>query len=57
MLPTGTVTFLMTDIEGSTRAWVRETDAMPAVVSRHYGILDEAICAAACAQSGEVTAS
>ena len=42
MLPTGTVTFLMTDIEGSTRAWVREADAMPAAVSRHYEILDEA---------------
>ena len=45
MLPTGTVTFLMTDIEGSTRAWLRENDAMPAAVSRHYGILDEAIAA------------
>ena len=45
MLPTGTVTFLMTDIEGSTRAWLRETDAMPAAVSRHYAILEEAIAA------------
>ena len=45
MLPTGTVTFLMTDIEGSTRAWSRETDAMPAAVSRHYEILEEAIAA------------
>ena len=45
MLPTGTVTFLMTDIEGSTRAWVREADAMPAAVSRHYEILDEAVAA------------
>ena len=45
MLPTGTVTFLMTDIEGSTRAWVREADAMPAAVSRHYEILDETVAA------------
>ena len=27
MLPTGTVTFLMTDIEGSTRAWQRRPEA------------------------------
>ena len=45
MLPTGTVSFLMTDIEGSTRAWMREAGAMPAAVSRHYEILDEAVAA------------
>ena len=28
MLPTGTVTFLMTDIEGSTRAWERRPEAL-----------------------------
>ena len=27
-LPTGTVTFLLTDIEGSTQAWERAPDAM-----------------------------
>ena len=43
VLPTGTVTFLMTDIEGSTRAWERRPEALTAAVPRHYEILDEAI--------------
>ena len=43
MLPTGTVTFLMTDIEGSTRSWERESEALARAVPRHYEILDEAI--------------
>ena len=42
-LPTGTVTFLLTDVEGSTLAWQRHPDSMPAAISRHYAILDEAI--------------
>jgi predicted ATPase/class 3 adenylate cyclase/DNA-binding CsgD family transcriptional regulator len=46
-LPTGTVTFLLTDIEGSTRLWEsRDQEEMGAAVARHYVILDEAICAA-----------
>lgn len=42
-LPAGTVTFLLTDIEGSTRLWETARDAMPRAVARHYEILDEAI--------------
>jgi predicted ATPase/DNA-binding CsgD family transcriptional regulator len=43
VLPTGTVTFVMTDIEGSTRAWERSPVEMSAAVARHYEILDEAV--------------
>ena len=42
-LPIGTVTFLLTDIEGSTRLWETAGDAMPGAVKRHYEILDAAI--------------
>jgi predicted ATPase/class 3 adenylate cyclase len=37
--PTGTVTFLFTDIEGSTRLWERHTQAMRRALSRHDEIL------------------
>jgi class 3 adenylate cyclase len=33
--PTGTVTFLSTDIEGSTRLWEDHGDAMAAALARH----------------------
>ena len=42
-LPTGLVTFLLTDIEGSTQAWQTAPDEMTAIVSRHYQILDAAV--------------
>jgi predicted ATPase/class 3 adenylate cyclase/DNA-binding CsgD family transcriptional regulator len=42
-LPIGTVTFLLTDIEGSTRAWERPGTEMAAAVARHYEILDAAV--------------
>ena len=42
-LPSGTVTFLFTDVEGSTKLWERFPDAMPAVVERHDAILRLAI--------------
>ena len=42
-LPTDGVTFLLTDIEGSTRAWQAAPEHMTAPVSRHYEILDAAI--------------
>src|SRR5437879_1510786 len=42
-LPTGTVTFLFTDIEGSTQRWERYPDAIKAVLARHDAILRKAI--------------
>jgi predicted ATPase/class 3 adenylate cyclase/DNA-binding CsgD family transcriptional regulator len=42
-LPTGTVTFLLSDVEGSTRLWERAGEAMAVAVGRHYEILDAAI--------------
>ena len=42
-LPTGTVTFLFTDIEGSTRLWERDASAMRVALVRHDEILKEAI--------------
>ncbi len=38
-LPTGTVTFLFTDIEGSTRLWEDHQDAMKDALARHDTIL------------------
>lgn len=42
-LPTGTVTFLFTDIEGSTQLWERFPQAMPAALARHDELLHEVI--------------
>jgi predicted ATPase/class 3 adenylate cyclase/DNA-binding CsgD family transcriptional regulator len=42
-LPAGTVTFLLTDIEGSTRLWARFPDAMMGAVADCYAILVRAI--------------
>jgi class 3 adenylate cyclase len=44
-LPRGTVTFLFTDIEGSTALWERDRQAMALVVARHLALLDVAISA------------
>ena len=41
--PTGTGTFLFTDIEGSTTRWEQHRDAMQAALARHDAILREAI--------------
>jgi len=41
--PTGTVTFLFTDIEGSTNLAQQFPDAMPALLARHNEILNQAI--------------
>jgi predicted ATPase/class 3 adenylate cyclase len=42
-LPSGTVTFLFTDIEGSTALWERDREAMAAAVARHLALLRGAI--------------
>ena len=42
-LPTGTVTFLLTDIEGSTRLWETVPKAMEAALERHNRIVTEVI--------------
>ncbi len=42
-LPSGTVTFLFTDIEGSTALWERDRRAMADAVERHLGLLRQAI--------------
>ena len=41
-LPTGTVTFVMTDIEGSTRLVQALGDRYPQLLAEHYGLLREA---------------
>ena len=45
-LPRGTVTFLFTDIEGSTRLWERHPRAMGPAVAQHEALLREAITGA-----------
>ena len=40
-LPTGTVTFLFTDIEGSSRLWENHGDAMAVALARHDTLLRE----------------
>ena len=44
-LPTGTVTFLFTDIEGSTKLWQLHPAAMPDALALHHAILNETIAA------------
>jgi class 3 adenylate cyclase len=41
--PTGTVTFLFTDVEGSTKLWENDPKAMQASLARHDDILRGAI--------------
>ena len=44
-LPTGTVTFLFTDIQGSTRLWERDAQRMQSALARHDEILMDVIVA------------
>src|SRR6266849_2203737 len=44
-LPTGTVTFLFTDIEGSTTRWEQYPEAMRAALARHDALLRSVILA------------
>src|SRR6185312_5738405 len=47
-LPTGTVTLLLADVEGSTRLWETQPEVMAAAVAR----LDQALCEAVAAHDG-----
>ena len=48
LLPSGTVTLLLADVEGSTRLWETQPDEMTAAVAR----LDEAVALATAAHDG-----
>ena len=41
--PSGVVTFLFTDVEGSTRRWEKDADAMRTTLAAHDEVLREAI--------------
>ena len=43
--PRGTVTFLLTDVEGSTQRWDTAPDAMEQAIPRHYELIADAISA------------
>ena len=42
-LPTGTVTFLLTDVEGSTRLWETHAETLGKALSVHDEILADAV--------------
>ena len=42
-LPSGTVTFLYTDSEGSTRRWEQQPLAMRVAVARHDALMPHAV--------------
>src|SRR3954453_17041432 len=42
-LPSGTVTFLLTDVEGSTALWEEAPEAMRAALARHDALFDDAV--------------
>jgi predicted ATPase/class 3 adenylate cyclase/DNA-binding CsgD family transcriptional regulator len=42
-LPSGVVTFLLSDVEGSTRLWEDDEEVAAAAIARHYELLDAAI--------------
>ena len=44
-LPTGTVTFLFTDIEGSTDLAQQYPEALPALLAQHHAILHQTMAA------------
>jgi LuxR family transcriptional regulator, maltose regulon positive regulatory protein len=44
-LPTGTITFLFTDIEGSTQLWENQPQAMSTALARHDAILHDVMVA------------
>ncbi|MCH8349995.1 MAG: adenylate/guanylate cyclase domain-containing protein, partial [Chloroflexi bacterium] len=42
-LPIGTITYMFTDVEGSTRLWQQHPDEMRAVMARHDSLLTSAV--------------
>lgn len=44
--PSGTVTFMLTDLEGSTRMWEQDPTTMKAAMVRHDEILEKTIAGA-----------
>ncbi len=42
-LPTGTVTFLFTDIEGSTKRWEQQPQRMREALARHNAVLHQSM--------------
>ena len=44
-LPMGTVTFLLSDVEGSTKRWETAPEVTALAIARHYELLDAAIAA------------
>lgn len=45
LLPTGTVTLLLADVEGSTRLWNTDPDVMTAAIARMNGVVSDTIAA------------
>jgi len=44
-LPVGTVAFLLSDVEGSTRLWEFDEQAAAEAIARHYELFETAIAA------------
>jgi class 3 adenylate cyclase len=42
-LPSGTVTFLLTDVEGSTALWEQAPEAMRAALGRHDALFEQSV--------------
>jgi class 3 adenylate cyclase len=42
-LPSGTVTFLLTDVEGSTALWEQAPEAMRTALARHDALFEAAV--------------
>src|SRR6185436_7810581 len=42
-LPTGTITFLLTDVEGSTPLWEEAPEAMRAALTRHDALFEQCV--------------
>jgi class 3 adenylate cyclase len=51
-VPTDTVTFLFTDIEGSTKLWEAHPEAMRVALARHDALRDAHRCANGYVQDG-----